>query len=412
MKIELKIALRYLSLRKKINFISIISFISIVGITIGVAALICVQSIFNGFRSVAEDAMLDDSPAIRISESKGVKIADYKNLLKDIEQELKTNTFFQEHCTSVPTIEQKCIISYKGSINVAQAVAKVNYDVASQKSPIAGRNPSKPNEASISVSLANRFNVVVVLGAPMQIYSLSALQRAVTTAMLPTPQEVSISGIVMDKNTSDNSLCVYVSENIARKIAKLKENEISYIDIYTNKNDYPKIDKTAETLKKVTRNIQVVTWKEMNADLYSVMQMERVAVFCVISLILLIAVFNVFASLSMLVVENKSAIAIMKSIGLNNKRIARVYIICGSITGLVGTMLGLMLGITLTLGQQYFHWLKIDSNIYLSDSIPVTLNSLDVVIIAVFSLLLAFVASVIPAIKSTKYNIIDGINND
>jgi lipoprotein-releasing system permease protein len=178
------------------------------------------------------------------------------------------------------------------------------------------------------------------------------------------------------------------------------------------------VDAIKEKLQNLLQNnllqndVKVLTWKELNKDLYNIMQMEKVAVFCVLSLILLIAIFNVFASLAMTVMEKKQEIAIFKAIGASDKFISKIYLYEGMFIGIIGTLIGLLIGILLVLGQDAFEWLKISSNTYLIDAIPVIINGYEIAIVCIFSLLLAFIATIYPAKKANQLIISQAIRSE
>jgi lipoprotein-releasing system permease protein len=198
---------------------------------------------------------------------------------------------------------------------------------------------------------------------------------------------------------------------ISKKLLGINENVCSYIDItIINNNDLEAIyTKVSKLLKN---DIKVLNWKELNKDLYDVMQLERVAVFCVLSLILLIAVFNVFASLAMTVMEKKQDIAILKSIGASNNFISQIYLLEGLLIGFIGTFLGLIIGVLLTFGQDTYKWIKISGTGYIIDAIPVNMINYEVAIICIFSIFLSFIATILPAKKSNQLIISQAIRGE
>ncbi|MBQ6268937.1 MAG: ABC transporter permease, partial [Bacteroidetes bacterium] len=146
--------------------------------------------------------------------------------------------------------------------------------------------------------------------------------------------------------------------------------------------------------------------------LYYIMQFERVAVFVILNLILLIAVFNVFASLTMTVVKKQNDIAILKSIGATDKIIQKIYLYEGLIIGVIGTFLGLVIGLLVIYLQNKFGILQIDNSKYIIDRIPMVINYWETIIVCVVSLILAALATIFPAKKAAASSIINSIKSE
>lgn len=405
MKIELKIANRYIFPKHSINFISIITFISILGISLGVASLIIVLSIFNGFRTISEQAILDVDPAIRITSKNSAYIDDYPKLVKELRSYSKVKNI-------VPALQTKAVIVNNDKIAVFELIAPVSADTLNFAKSIAyGTSNIDSNNVVLGIALADRLKVTIY--DTLQIISTKMLEYSFHSLQLPTGITVVPAGLFQGNVKEYDLTNCYANYNIVRKITNVNENKVSYIDIFNDDLDEEAIDMLAAELKQsISHDFQVLTWKDLNRELYNIMQMERVAVFCVLSLILLIAVFNVFASLAMTVTEKKAEIAILKSIGGSDKFIFRIYLFEGLLIGIIGTVLGLITGVALTIGQSTYKWFKIDASAYIIDAIPVILDSRDVIIICIFSILLSLIATIYPAKKANQINIIQSIRSD
>ncbi|HOK14684.1 MAG TPA: FtsX-like permease family protein, partial [Candidatus Kapabacteria bacterium] len=134
--------------------------------------------------------------------------------------------------------------------------------------------------------------------------------------------------------------------------------------------------------------------------------------FAIVGIIIIIAVFNLFASLSMTITEKQQDIATLKAIGANDKLIKKIFLKVGLFIGVISTILGLLLGIGFVYAQSNYKWFKIDINRYIIDAIPVSLNIWDVLIVAFFSILLCFLATIYPAHQAMKINIAEELRND
>ena len=401
MNVELKIAKRYIFPKGKLSFISIITFISIIGIAIGVAALIIVMSIFNGFRDISESTILSVDPMIRIVPAKSAYIQNTQEVIEKIQEVKSINQI-------TPVIQSKCVIIKNDKIEIAELLSSDSNNLLNIQNIVLGELDLTDNNAVLGITLANKLMLALFFDT-IRIITPRMLQNSLQTLQIPTGISVRPTGFFQgDVKEYDLTNC-YITPLLHRRLLRISDNTCSHINITTNNKK--QINTTKQELKKLLQDdFNILTWKELNKDLYSIMQMERVAVFCVLSLILLIAVFNVFASLAMTVTEKKQEIATLKAIGASDNFISKVYLFEGLLIGVIGTTVGFVVGISLSIGQNTYKWLKID-NVYL-DAIPVVINSYEVAVVCIFSLLLAFVATIYPSKKANQLIISQAIRSE
>jgi lipoprotein-releasing system permease protein len=404
MSLDVKIAKKYI-FNGKINLISIITFISILGITVGVAALIVVLSIFNGFRQLSEEQLLGFDPHIRIVSKNSAYLSD----VETITQKIKNNPCVKKFS---PALTTRAVV-YKS--NNLQLVELIAYTDMSYLSEISSRFyefnlPKKDRCIYIGYALASRIDAK--FNDTLQIISAKMLEKSIQTFQVPQGIAVQNAG-VFNSNIKDYDLSLAFTDiGTAKRLLLKNEDIISQIDIKLfDKNDLEKtVSKLNEDLK--SESIKILTWIDLNKELYYIMQFERVAVFSILSLILLIAIFNVFASLAMTIVKKKSDIAILKSIGANNKFIRNIFIKEGVIIGIIGTFLGLILSFIIVFLQEKFGIFAIDGSKYIMDRIPMAVNVFEVLFISFFSISLAVIATIFPAKKAANSNIIQSIRTE
>ena len=407
MNIIPKIAIRYIFPKHSFNFISIITFISILGIAIGVAALLTVLSIFNGFREISENTILSVDPVIRIVPAKSAYIKNTQEIIETIKKIKSINKI-------TPTIQSKSIIINGDKIEIAELLSSDSNSLLNMENIVFGKLNLMNNNAVLGITLANRLMITPFSDDAVRIITPKMLQNSFQTLQIPSGITVYPSGFFQG-NIKEYDYC-YINSMLHKKLIKINDNICSYINV--NIDNKIEVDAIKEKLQNLLQNnllqndVKVLTWKELNRDLYNIMQMEKVAVFCVLSLILLIAVFNVFASLAMTVMEKKQEIAIFKAIGASDKFISKIYLYEGMFIGIIGTFIGLLIGILLVLGQDAFEWLKISSNTYPIDAIPVIINGYEIAIVCIFSLLLAFIATIYPAKKANQLIISQAIRSE
>ena len=392
MNIKLKIALRYIFPYKNFNFISIITIVSIIGIAIGVSALIIVMSIFNGFRIMSESAILDIDPVIRITNYSSPYFTFDTSLIEQI-----SNLDNVKRVNAI--LQTKAVIVYDNNIEVVELISN-DGNMLDKKLFLLGNETNgfgtDINEIVLGIALSDKLKVTIF--DTLKIINMASLKKSFSSLRLPTGMDVVTSGIIASNIKNYDYTNCYANYNIVRDVANVPDGMITQIDIFCINNVQENIYKLYAAIEKIIpKEYKLQTWIDLNKDLYSIMQMERIAVFCVISLILLIAIFNVFASLAMTVMEKKKEIALLKALGAENSMLTQIYIIEGFLIGAIGTIIGLVGGVGFVLGQINFDWIKLDSSAYITSSLPMELNNLEVLIICIFSLILSIIAAYFPS---------------
>ena len=397
MSIKLKIALRYIFPKRNFNFISIITIVAIIGIAIGVAALIVVMSIFNGTRMTIEDAILDIDPAVRIISNATPYFVPDQSFIEQLEKLADVRKV-------LPILQTKAVIVNNSNIEVIELISN-NKNLLDKKLFVFEANDNdyhNYNNVVLGIALTDRLKVIIF--DTMQIISMTSLKNSLNSLRLPTGMDVVATGIIHTGIKNYDLTNCYADYDIVRQIAgRIPEGSITQIDVFASNNNEKTTSKLSAVIEKMLpQEYKMQTWIDLNKDFYSIMQMERVAVFCVMSLILLIAIFNVFASLAMTVMEKKQEIALLKALGAENSMLTQIYIIAGVLIGLIGTIIGLIIGLGFVLGQTNFGWFKLNAPAAIVSALPMELNHLEVIIVCIFSLFLSVIAAYFPAKAATK----------
>lgn len=375
---------------------------------IGVAALIVVLSIFNGFRQISEAQLLGVDPNIRIIPAKSAFMteADSKSIITKIKNIDGIKSYS-------PVITTKAAVFKSNSIYIVDAAAYLNYSYLQEfhENSLKLGQLDDPSNIFIGYALASRLNAHI--SDTVNVISADALRKSIQTMQNPNVLELKAASI-FTLNVKDYDLTTaYINPETAKRLLKIKDGSyISFIDIKLYNNDESR--STAKKIKSLLNNdkYNVLTWIDINSDLYYIMQFERVAVFVILNLILLIAVFNVFASLTMTIVKKQNDIAILKSIGATDKIIQKIYLYEGLIIGVIGTFLGLVIGLLVIYLQNKFGILQIDNSKYIIDRIPMVINYWETIIVCVVSLILAALATIFPAKKAAASSIINSIKSE
>ncbi|MFH0734838.1 MAG: ABC transporter permease [bacterium] len=404
---EYFIAKRYLKSKHKLNFITIISLLSTIGITIGVAALVIVLSVFNGFGSLVKSILVNIDPHIKIN-----LISDKATLeFKDINNTVKLNKDIKSF---YPYIEGKVIISCKNNYQILN-LKGIDKDYAVDNwglkdKMIMGENNLYVNSLipPISIGLPRALRLSTRIGDTITVTSINNLEKSLINFSIPKTKKFIIGSVFESNNQDFDEAYAFTSLDASKNLFNLK-HKISGYEIYLNDIESAENVKEFLNSKLDKANFSIQTWYDLHKDLYNVMVIERWAAYLLLCLIIAIASFNILASLTMSVIEKKKDIGVLRSMGVNDKSILKIFMFEGILVGLIGTITGLMLGLFVCYMQIYFKFYPMDPTKYIIDALPLEIRIWDLVAIAGMSFLLSFLASVYPAKRAVKLSIIESI---
>ena len=389
------IALRYIFSLKKLSFISFITFLSYLGITTGIAALICVSSIFNGFRDLVQDMLLSIDPHIRISQSHGnLKLSDTLiHFTKKVDNVLKViscNT--GKIIIHKNNILQPAVLSSQSELPTKLSVENVVLFTHSTK-----------NNIFIGSALADKLQVMK--GDTINISSLAMIDAVSSGLFQSTGIPVVIAGIfqVSGGMDYDKYLC-FSSESLG---TSLFGSRTTNIDIIASETKFTEKIKSLIIQNPLFSSLIIKDWNELHKELYATMEYERTASFIVISLVACVAAFNILVSLWMTVHTKRKDIGMLLSMGLTTNQIKHIFLFKGMIIGIAGTVSGTLIGLLLCKGQQLYGWIPIANSIV--KSLPVSIHSIDIIMSCLLTLGLAFIATIYPSSIAAKTSITESL---
>ncbi len=406
MKLERLIAFRYLKSKHKINFITVISFLSILGITVGVAALIVVLSVFNGFASIVTDILVSFDPHLKIESNLAEGFTPDKSLENYLEKNREVRSFS-------PFVYGKSVIYSKRVIRIINLYGiseEENRQLTALKSHIVSGNydlkPGVLPKALIGFSLANRLQVSV--GDTIVVVSPEGLESFLAGISAPMNQSFVISGIYNSRNVDIDAYNVYVPISFAQRLLGYGEKIFGYEIRLKNikQTDYLKKEIEKIFLDEV---YTTKTWFDLHKDLYSVMLIERWSAYIILSLIIAVATFSIFSSLMMTVIEKKMDIGVLKALGLPDKSLLKIFLLEGVLVGLIGSILGMILGLIICLLQIEYKLYSLDPNVYIIDALPVKVELLDIALVILMAIFLSTFAGYFPAKRASKQNPLEAI---
>ncbi|MFA5011396.1 MAG: FtsX-like permease family protein [Ignavibacteria bacterium] len=406
MRTEFFIAKRYLFSKRKVSFITVISTISIVGVSIGVAAMIVVLSVFNGFSEKVTSILIGFDPHIRIEAKGNAKFDNYESMLQTI--------YANDIPNAAPYTMNKGMLATK-DVNKVLLIKGVDEKVIEKVSGIKEfTNYGKFDLADkgdfgsiiIGFSLAN--NLKVFIGDTITILSPVGLEYSLTQFVEPITKQFIVTGIYDSDNRDYDSKYAYISIENAQNLFRLN-NTVNGIELRSKDIDDADNLKLRLQSQVDTSKFNVMTWYDLHQDFYSILKVERWAAFILLSLIIAVASFNILGSLTMTVIEKKRDIGILKAMGASDKMITRIFMFEGLVVGMVGVITGSVLGLGLALMQIYFKIYKLDTSVYKLEALPVELRFSDFIYIPLAALLLCFLASLYPALRAAKQKPVESI---
>jgi lipoprotein-releasing system permease protein len=399
MGFESFIARRYLVTKRKARFISIITLLSVIGITIGVAALIIVLSVFNGFNSLVTDILVSFDPHLRIEAAEGGAIPDYGTVSQVLETDKRIAAFS-------PAVSGRAMMIVR-NINRIITVRGVEQDRAAEisgldESLVLGRlylnRPDGSDGIVLGIGLADRLNAMI--GDSVTIISPVGMEAALTRFGQPVVRRYVVSGIYESRNQDYDSHYAFVSISSARRLFNLVE-DITGVEIRLHNFQQSNTVKK-DLLAALGAGYSVHTWYDLHRDLYSIMEIERWAAYIILSLIIAVATFNILGSLTMTVIEKRRDIGVLKSMGATNREIVRIYLLEGILVGLIGSILGSILGYLVCYVQIHYHVFPLDPTVYIIPALPVKIQTTDFFTVGGAALLLSSIAALYPARRAAR----------
>ncbi|MDC3145935.1 FtsX-like permease family protein [Candidatus Pelagibacter sp.] len=395
--LEKEIIFRFLKSRKKDSFLNLISIFSFIGITLGVAVLIIVMSVMNGFRTELINKIVGfNAHAIVKSYDKqlSIDIEITKNISNEIDNIILSN-------------DGEAVIINKNSTKgvllkgfLAEDFSKLN---VLQNENFLGFKTLKENEISIGKDLS--FNLNLDIGDKITIMSPVGVQTLVGS--LPKQEIFNITSIY-DSGLSDyNENVVYINLNSLEDLFDKNENQ-RFLEFYF------KNPREIDSLKKKLSNIYdeeyVYTWADLNSSLFSALKVERNVMFIILSLIIIVAAFNIISGLTILVKNKTRDIGILKSIGVQNSSIKKIFFMIGFIIGTSATVFGVVIGVLFSIYienirnfiSEIFNITLFPEEIYFLSKMPSEIDLQSIILISFCSIISTVIVSIFPASKAAK----------
>ena len=398
-KIERIIALRYLRPKKKEGFLKVISIFSFTGIALGVAILIIVMSVMNGFRTELINKILGFNPHIIVKPyDKKIDKDDLKSLKEFQDDILRTSFTFNG---------QGILISRENTIGILVRSYLdndiQNIDLIKNGIIDGSINSFKNNTVSIGKELAISLNLIA--GDEITLMSTSNLETPFGN--LPLQEKFVISSIFTTGLAEFDQNVIFMPFNNAKILFELSDMDMN-LEIFLKKPDQAQLVK--KKLSEKFNSYYVYSWADLNKSFFAALKVERNVMFIILTLIIVVAAFNIISGLTILVKNKTKEIAILRTLGVSKKSIAKIFFIAGFTIGLLATITGVFIGILFSyyieeirvLITSIFNVKLFPEEIYFLSQMPSEINLGYIFVISLFSLLITFLATIFPAISAAK----------
>ena len=398
--LEKEITFRFLKARKKDGFLNVISIFSFIGISLGVAVLIIVMSVMNGFRTELINKIVGFNAHITV---------------KPYETEIN-----KSNKSNLDLISKNLIFSNSGEgiiikKDLSKGIVLRGYDIndfskleiIKNKNFIGNKNNLKKDSISIGKELS--FNLDLKIGDTVTIMSSTGLDTIIGT--LPKQKTFTVGSLFESGLADFDKNVAFINLKTLEEFFNLEpKNRI--LEIYLINPQ--KIENQKRIVQKLFPNEFVYSWSDMNSSLFSALKVERNVMFIILSLIIIVAAFNIISGLTILVKNKTRDIAILKSMGVLNKSIIKIFFLVGVIIGTSATIFGILLGVTFSIYVEnlrqflstVFDISLFPEEIYFLSTMPSEINVSSIFLIALCSISITIIVSIFPALKASKLDLI------
>ncbi len=397
--LEKEVTLRFLKARKNDGFLNVISIFSFIGISLGVAVLIIVMSVMNGFRTELINKIVGFNSHITINsyDNNGIDITKLNN------ENLKLIVSKTVFSNSGEAIILKNSLSKGVMLRGYLSKDFTNLEIIKNKK-LRGNNLKLDNNF---ISIGNELSILldIEIGDNITLMSPSGVQTIIGS--MPKQKIFTVSSIFSSGLADFDNNVALIELNTLEEFFDYNVKDRN-LEIYLK--DPKNIESQKQIVQEIFNNEFVYSWADMNRSLFSALKVERNVMFIILSLIIIVAAFNIISGLTILVKNKTKDIAILKSIGVLNKSIVKIFFLIGIIIGTSATIFGIFLGVIFSLYIENFRQFLSNTfdivlfpeEIYFLSKMPSEINFTSIILISICSILITIIVSIFPAFKAAK----------
>ncbi len=399
---ELFVALRYLFSRRKQTFIYVISVMSILGVALGVGALVVVLGVYNGFSTDIRDKILG-------ANAHAIVMSYIPDALDDAQKITDKALATPGVVGATPFLYTEVMLSAPGGVKglilrgidpkTAPKVLSILHNM--QEGSVEGLILPKDYVGAPGIVIGSELAKRLSLGVGSRVNLLSASGQASAKGFTPKIRPFTVVGVFKTGMFEYDVSLAFVTLPAARTVLGVPQNRITGIELLVN--DVYQADSIAKSVEDTLGSpFYVRHWMEMNANLFAALKLEKIGMFILLTMVVLIGSFSIVTTLVMLVMEKTRDIAILMSMGATKGSIRRIFILQGTLIGFFGTMLGYVLGLTVAYFLKEYQFIKLPQGVYTIDHLPILLTWTDSLLVGASAMLLCFLATIYPARQAAK----------
>ena len=406
MKFEFLVAFRYLKSKRREKFISITAVFSFIGIMLGVATLIVVMSVMNGFREEFVSKIIGLNSHITIF-PEDYSRSQYVDIIDSIKSVDNVN-FIN------PIVEKQVMFIGNDNTSLGGLVRGINIEDLKNKKDIYNSIEEKElkdfNNSSLII-IGNQLALTLKLNIGDTVKVIAPEFNNTIIGSVPRIKTYTVGAIFSSGMYEYDSMIAFIPLYFAQKQFNLN-NSITGIEIFLKNPNIAQqsLSQISNILDKNDVSFSIIDWKGANSSLISALNIERNVMFLILTLIIIIAAFNIISSLIMLVMDKNKQIAVLKTIGASSNSIMSIFIICGTFIGIIGTTLGAIIGVLFANNieniriflEKTFNLDLFNPTIYFLSQLPSKVYLFNVILIISLSVILSFLATIYPAYKASK----------
>ncbi|HEU4563227.1 MAG TPA: ABC transporter permease [Gemmatimonadaceae bacterium] len=412
-RLELAIAWRYLRSRSASRLLNFISVIAIGGVLVGVSALIVIIGVMNGLQNDLREKILVASPDIRVlTYGEDLTMPDWRGVLDKVSKQPGV-------VSAAPFVLTQGGVSAGHQYGEGAMVVGIEPAGRGVAEPTSIREHAVPGAGDFSFKtssgdrtgavlgkkLAERLNVFPGDSITMVAFAGLKFNPAVG-GYIPQLAKYEVTGLFETGMYEYDNSYVFLSLDNAQAFAGLG-TAVTGLEVKTK--DRWTARETANELREALGSYRVVDWQEQNSSLFQALKLEKFAMGVILLLIVIVAAFNIVSTLTMVVRDKTREIGILRAMGMPARSISRIFQIQGTVIGLVGTVIGLVLGLGTAVAIDRYRLIELDASVYFIDHLPVRVQALDVIWIVLASVVIAVVATVYPARQAARLYPVDAI---